>query len=229
MSEIKQSKAKAIGPILILMLIFSISLFLSAGRINWRMGWILILIMAGSHLISVLFLLSKNPELLQERSNTGGKRDLDRVLAGIMAFYGPIAFFIVGGLSARYSWQPEISYFLQVCGVLLACIGSAISIWAMISNSHFYGVYRIEREKGHKVCHNGPYHVIRHPGYLGAILFDLAVPMVLNAVWAYIPVLITIIAIIIRTGMEDRSLQNELDGYNDYSKLVGHRLLPFVW
>ncbi len=108
-------------------------------------------------------------------------------------------------------------------------LGSILTAWAMASNKFFYGVLHIAQEKGHTICASGPYQYVRHPGYLGAILFDLATPLTLNSVWAFTPALLTVFAICLRTALEDKALQNGLDGYKDYAQQVRYRLLPAVW
>ncbi len=114
-------------------------------------------------------------------------------------------------------------------GIALAVLGSILTAWAMASNKFFYGILRIAQEKGHLVCNSGPYQYLRHPGYLGAILFDLATPMILNSMWTFIPAALTVYAIFVRTALEDKALQNRLDGYRDYAQQVRYRLLPAVW
>ncbi len=88
---------------------------------------------------------------------------------------------------------------------------------------------RIAKEQGHAVCDAGPYRLIRHPGYMGAILFDLAAPLILQSAWAFIPAVITVIVIAARTAIEDKALQAGLDGYRDYAGRVPFRLLPGIW
>ncbi|MBN1318372.1 MAG: isoprenylcysteine carboxylmethyltransferase family protein [Anaerolineales bacterium] len=175
------------------------------------------------------FVLNKrNPALLSQRSELGGKRDLDRVLAGVMALWGPLFIYVTAGLNMRFGWAPPIPIWLQAAGALLAILGSALTGWAMVANRFFYGVFRIG-EKGHTVCDAGPYRFVRHPGYLGAILFDLATPLMLDSAWALIPAALTAAAIVVRTGMEDRALLDKLDTYRDYARQVGYRLAPGIW
>ncbi len=88
---------------------------------------------------------------------------------------------------------------------------------------------RIAEGKGHTPCTSGPYHYVRHPGYLGAILFDSATPLMLNSVWAFIPAVLTIYASVIRTSLEDKVLQNRLRGYKNYAQQIRYRLLPRIW
>lgn len=208
---------------------FAASLFFSAGYTDWTMGWVFIAIVAASQISIAIILMMRNPELMIERDIRKGKRDLDRILTGVMTLFGPISICIVAGLNNRYGWLPQISFTYQIIGVALAILGSILPAWAMASNKFFYGVLRIEQEKNHSVCSSGAYQYVRHPGYLGAIIFDLATPLILNSVWAFIPAILTICAIVIRTSLEDKALQNGLDGYKNYAQQVRYRLFPAVW
>ena len=208
---------------------FAASLFFSAGHTDWTMGWVFIAIVAASQISIAIILMMRNPELMIERDIRKGKRDLDRILTGAMTLFGPISICIVAGLNNRYGWLPQISFTYQIIGVALAILGSILPAWAMASNKFFYGVLRIEQEKNHSVCSSGAYQYVRHPGYLGAIIFDLATPLILNSVWAFIPAILTICAIVIRTSLEDKALQNGLDGYKNYAQQVRYRLFPAVW
>lgn len=213
----------------IVVLIFAAGLFLSAGSANWAMGWVFMAILASSQISIALVLMIGNPELMGERSERKGKRDLDRVLAGLMSFFGPISMCIVAGLDTRFGWLPQMPVALQVAGIVLAVLGSALTAWAMASNRFFYGFLRIAQDKGHAVCAGGPYRYVRHPGYLGAILFDLATPLILGSAWALVPAALTAGAVLARTALEDRALQARLGGYREYTEQVRHRLLPAVW
>lgn len=88
---------------------------------------------------------------------------------------------------------------------------------------------RIQIERGHQVVSSGPYRWIRHPGYAGAILTYLATPLLLDSRWAFLPAIFLIVVLIIRTVLEDKTLQAELTGYGDYAKQVRYRLFPGVW
>lgn len=229
MSNTYRALANYFLQISVFILFFVASLFFSAGRSDWGMGWVFIAIVALSQISIALILIMRNPELMGERTESKGKRDLDRILAGIMALFGPISMCIVAGLNIRYAWLPQMSFTIQIIGIVLAVLGSILTAWAMASNKFFYGVLRIVQEKGHSVCASGPYRYVRHPGYLGAIFFDLATPLILNSVWAFFPAVITVYAIFVRTSLEDKALQNGLDGFKNYAQQVRYRLLPSVW
>lgn len=209
--------------------VFAVCLFAAAGRLDWSAGWVFLALHAAGQIITASILMANNPGLMGERASIKGKRDLDRVLAGAMSLFGPAAICIVGGLNLRLGWQPGIPPALQLAGIAIAAAGAALTIWAMAVNRFFYGVMRIAKEQGHAVCDAGPYRLIRHPGYMGAILFDLAAPLILQSAWAFIPAVITVIVIAARTAIEDKALQAGLDGYRDYAGRVPFRLLPGIW
>ena len=99
----------------------------------------------------------------------------------------------------------------------------------MIENRFFFGMVRIQTDRGHEVVSSGPYRWLRHPGYAGGLLTYLATPFFLDSIWAFLPVLFLTVALVIRTRLEDRTLQNELEGYREYAGRVRYRLLPGVW
>ena len=87
---------------------------------------------------------------------------------------------------------------------------------------------RIQTERGHKVVDTGPYAIVRHPFYVAS--FWLAgIPLSLGSYWALIPAAITVLVVVVRTALEDRTLQSELPGYKEYAARVRYRLIPGVW
>jgi protein-S-isoprenylcysteine O-methyltransferase Ste14 len=104
-----------------------------------------------------------------------------------------------------------------------------LSSWAVVSNKFFSDVIRIQTDRGHTVISDGPYRFMRHPGYVGMILYSLAAPFLLDSPWALIPGGLTVLLVIVRTVVEDRTLLEQLDGYQEYAGRVRYRLLPGVW
>jgi protein-S-isoprenylcysteine O-methyltransferase Ste14 len=209
--------------------VYAACLFAAAGQIAWDGGWMFLGLNAAGQIAAALILWARNPELMGARAGASGKRDADRVLAGGMALFGPAAICIVGGLDLRLGWDGNVPPALHLAGIVIAAAGSALTVWSMGANRFFYGVFRIAAEKGHTTCDRGPYRLVRHPGYLGAILFDFAAPLILNSVWAFLPAAVTAAAIAVRAAMEDKALQAGLEGYRAYAKRVPSRLLPPVW
>jgi protein-S-isoprenylcysteine O-methyltransferase Ste14 len=95
------------------------------------------------------------------------------------------------------------------------------------TTSSWRGPYQHEARQ--TVCQDGPYHYLRHPGYLGGLLFGLSSPLVLGSLWAVIPAALAAALLVVRAALEDRTLQAELPGYSAYTQEVKYRLLPGVW
>jgi protein-S-isoprenylcysteine O-methyltransferase Ste14 len=212
-------------------LIFGASLFISSGQLGWVMAWAYLSVFVAGQAIVGLVLIPNNPELAAERAQF--RRDApykwDRPLTGIVSLFGPVATLIVAGLDVRHGWSLQIPFVLQIAALAIVVLGTLLTIWAMAANRYFYGFVRIETERGHTVATGGPYRIVRHPGYAGGVLFDLAVPLMLGSLWALIPAGLTTGAIILRTALEDQTLQDELDGYKEYAGQVRYRLLPGIW
>jgi protein-S-isoprenylcysteine O-methyltransferase Ste14 len=208
-------------------LVVGLLLFVSAGRLDWVMGWAYV----GLSFIGIAAsALVVDPELLAERAEIGrGVQALDVLLAIIMARLGPVAISVVAGLNLRFRWQPRISPGIQGMGAVAVLLGYVVTLWAMASNRFFSGVVRIQTERGHAVVTSGPYALVRHPGYAGVILATLGAPLMLRSAWALVPAAATVCVIVVRTVLEDRTLLRDLAGYRIYSERVRYRLLPGVW
>ena len=214
------------------MLVPVASLFIASGRLDWVMAWVYVGVHLAGLVVNALVLIPANPELVVDRAQSRGKRDLDRVLAGIMALFGPVSICIVAGLDERFGWSAsatEIPLVLLIAALAIMALGSLLTTWAMASNRFFYGTLRIAKDRGHTVATSGPYRYVRHPGYVGIIAFDLAMPLILGSLWAFIPAGLTICIIILCTALEDQALQDKLDGYRGYAQRVRYRLLPGIW
>ncbi len=117
----------------------------------------------------------------------------------------------------------------QIGALLLVIAGHALVVWATGVNAYFSQVVRIQTERGHTVVSNGPYRYVRHPAYAGAILLVLSAPIALGSWWALIPGAICAVLMILRTALEDKTLQAELPGYLEFTQHTRYRLLPGVW
>jgi len=117
----------------------------------------------------------------------------------------------------------------QIAAMLLVIAGHALVVWATGTNAFFSQVVRIQTERGHTVITGGPYRYVRHPAYVGMILVVVGAPIMLGSWWALIPGVISAVLMIVRTVLEDRTLQAELSGYVEYAQHTRYRLLPGVW
>jgi protein-S-isoprenylcysteine O-methyltransferase Ste14 len=118
---------------------------------------------------------------------------------------------------------------VQIGGGVLIVAGTAIVAWAMAINPFFSAVVRIQSDRGHRVIERGPYQVVRHPGYTGMLLVMIGTPLLLGTLWAFVPAALLLSVLVARTALEDRTLREELEGYDQYRHRVRHRLVPHVW
>jgi protein-S-isoprenylcysteine O-methyltransferase Ste14 len=205
-------------------------LFLSAGTMRWPMGWAYIGVFVAFDLATALVLLPKSPALLAERAELQeGTKGWDKVIVRLAVAYLPMGSWIVAGLDVRNEWSLEIPLALQIAALVLTTLGYGVVVWAMGANPFFSTTVRIQDDRGHAVATGGPYRFVRHPGYVGAILFTLVVPVMLGSPWALIPAGLAALLYVVRTALEDRTLHEELPGYTEYAQRVRYRLLPGIW
>ncbi len=207
-------------------------LFLAAGTTDWMMAWvytgIYLAASVGTRLIAVL----SAPDMLHERAHSLDAADIpqwDRWLMPVVALFGLFVSVLVAGLDHRNGWSAEVTTGVQWVAALLVAAGYLLSSWAFLSNRFFSAMARIQTERNHTVVESGPYRFVRHPGYAGGLLSYLAFPFMLGTLLALIPAVLTGVALILRTALEDRMLQKGLHGYAEYARRVRSRLIPGVW
>ncbi len=207
-------------------LLLAAILFLSSGDLAWVWAWAYLGVGLGILIINVLVLPA---ELIAER---GQPRDnvkrWDKVLTSIGGLLS-LAVPIVAGLDRRYEWSAQLVPAIHLIGLAFFALGQGLFTWAMASNEYFSTVVRIQMERGHTVATGGPYRHIRHPGYVGYSVSFLAMSLALGSLWAVIPGALVACLLVVRTSLEDRTLRDELPGYEQYSEQVRYRLLPGVW
>ena len=205
-------------------------LLFSAGRPVWPMAWLYVGLFSASSLLSSLILIRKNPQLLAERTGIrGDARNWDKILAPFLIVYVPMTMWVVAGVDLRHGWSSVLPLQLQIGTLAIAVPAILLANWAMKSNEFFSLFFRIQRERGHHVVTGGPYRYVRHPGYAGGLAFNLVTPLLLGSLWALIPAGLIASLFVLRTALEDKALQAELDGYLDYTRRVRYRLLPGIW
>jgi protein-S-isoprenylcysteine O-methyltransferase Ste14 len=217
---------------LVFVLLYPSVLFLAAWTVKWGWGWAYYVLLALSTIVGRALILRRHPELLAERASYRTKEDAkkwDQVLVRVVALYGPMLTWIVAGLDHRWRWSPDVAPGLRGFGLAVVALGMGFASWAMVVNQFFSAVVRIQHDRGHKVVRDGPYRIVRHPGYAGGLYAWLTTPLMLGSLWAFIPALLTICAIVVRTALEDRTLIAELAGYDEYAQSTRYRLLPGIW
>jgi protein-S-isoprenylcysteine O-methyltransferase Ste14 len=219
---------KRLVQIAALLLVYALFLFVPAGRLDWPWAWVLLgtyLVMIG---VNAVVLFHLNPELIARRAESAGQKGWDRLVSGLWAVTG-LAGLIVAGLDFRFGWTGPLPFGVHLAGALGYTLGFALFSWAMASNAYFSTIVRVQADQGHTVCTTGPYHFVRHPGYVGAILQSLVAPLLLGSLWAFVPGALAAALLVVRTVLEDRTLHAELTGYEAYARSVRFRLIPGIW
>ncbi len=226
--RLERSGINRIVQVFVSVLLMGLVLFLSAGRLDWPAAWIFL----GTYVLVILTLgvwaIRQNPEVVNERGKMKNMKSWDKTL---MTIYTVMMFIllIVAGLDAgRYSWS-VMPMALQVVGYISLIFAMAVTYWAMATNPFLSTIVRIQDDRGHYVVTSGPYRYVRHPMYAMILLMWPGIALELGSWWALIPAVVIVIVFVIRTALEDRTLQAELSGYAEYAQRVPYRLVPGMW
>jgi len=230
------SQQRLISPRVVIQLLFfivvipSLPLWIS-WRWDWWEAWVYVLIGILNFAISRVLAARRHPDIIAERARMLQHEDAkawDKQLAPLLGL-GGILIMLVAGLDELFGWSPPYSLPLKILALLIILAGCVLGSYALIENRFFSGMVRLQTDRGQQVVSSGPYRWVRHPGYAGALLVYLATPLFLDSPWAFLPTAFITIVLVVRTALEDRFLQDELEGYRDYAKRVRYRLLPGVW
>ena len=204
-------------------------LFGSAGTLYFVRGWIFIGYRFFYQIFYFSILMILNPQLLNERGkfNLRETKHYDKYFVLSYFILGP-AMLLLAGLDVRFQWS-SIPFIAVYPSIVLLILTSFLALWAQISNSHFILTTRNDTLSNQRVCATGPYKYIRHPGYLCMIFQWFCYPLIIGSWFCLLPALIYISFIFIRIYYEDKTLQRELNGYEEYSKTTKYRLFPYLW
>lgn len=200
-------------------------LFLPAGTFKFANGWLFIALLFVPILIlgSVLFI--KSPELLKKRLDSKEKEGTQKAVVAFSALFF-VAGFIVAGLDFRFGWSKMPRWTVITASVILLC---SYALYAEVMRENIYLSRTIKVEENQTVVDKGLYGIIRHPMYAVTIWLFLSIPVVLGSWWSLICFFPYVVVIVVRISNEEKILEAELYGYNEYKKRVRYRLIPFVW
>jgi protein-S-isoprenylcysteine O-methyltransferase Ste14 len=210
------------------LIVFGVILFSVAGRLDWWEAWTFLIIYLAGVMANGLWSLRHNPDMINERGQIGkNAKAWDKVI-GIFYMIFLLGIYIIAGLDKRFGWSAE-PLWVEILGAISFALSLAITFWVMKSNAFLSTFVRIQDERGHTTITGGPYRFVRHPMYVGILFMSLGMPLLLGSWWAVIPGFLNILLFIVRTALEDRTLQAELPGYVEYSQKVRYRLIPGIW
>src|SRR5262249_22569247 len=224
----KSLRARAWFALAILTVVMGLLLFVPAGTVSYWQGWVYLAIFTGASVLTTLYLLRRDPALLERRMRggpTAEKRPAQKLimLCTSIAF---IALLVVPALDHRFGWS-AVPLVVVVAGDVLVAIG----FWliARVYRENTFRSATIEVAENQKVISTGPYAIVRHPMYASGSLYLFGTPLALGSYWGLVPIAAMMPFLIWRLFDEERFLARNLPGYTEYQQRVRHRLVPFVW
>ena len=206
-------------------ILIGVLLFLPAGDLHWKNGWLLIIVLFAPMFIAGIVMYFKAPDLLRSRLNAKESQSTQKEVinySGLMF----LAAFILAGLNYRFKWMflPEVVVYIAVIIFLLS-----YCLFGEVLRENQYLSRTIEVKENQKVVSTGLYGVVRHPMYFATVLLFLSMPLILNSIISFVIMLAYFPIIVRRIKNEEEVLEKELDGYTEYKEKVKYRLLPFIW
>lgn len=220
----------AVNLLSLILLLFSP--FLASGDWAWDLGWLYTGSMILYTLVSRIIAIRLHPGFARERATASAMQDTkswDRWIVPFIALWLPFLAVLVAGLDKRLGWSAPMPGWVHWLGLALLAFGYSVGTWAMAVNAFFSSHVRIQKDRGQSVVVTGPYAFVRHPAYITGAVAMFGIPLLLDSLWAFPPIIILCIGIVIRTALEDKTLLAELPGYKEYAEKVRFRLIPGVW
>lgn len=212
--------------ILIFLILTGLMFFLPAGSFKYWQAWVFYITILIPFLLTFFYYLKNDPELLKRRSERNEKEKEQKPLQTLFVVMFLIGF-LIPGFDYRFHWS-EIPIFIVVLSDAFVLSGYLIIILTLKENRFASAI--IETSKDQKVIETGPYKIVRHPMYLGGMIFMLFTPIALGSYWALIPFLFGMpLWCVLRISSEERFLINNLPGYKGYCQNTKYRLIPFIW
>lgn len=210
------------------LLFFGVALFWPAGTFHYWQAWVFIAVFMSVTLVSSLYLSIKDPAALQRRMHAGPTAEtrlLQKVIISA-TIVSVLAVLIISALDHRFGWS-QVPTAVVILGNVLVAVG-LLSAQAVVFQNSFAGA-SIRVEAGQQVVSTGLYGVVRHPMYSSTVVMMLGTPLALGSYWAVLAVILTLPVLGMRITDEENMLRTELDGYDEYTRKVKYRLVPYVW
>ena len=224
----KNLNTKAFGGLLFLLLIMAALLFLPAWTLDYWQAWIFLVVFGLSTMVVTVYLMKKDPKLLERRvdAGPGAEKEKSQKIIQSVASIAFIAIFIVSALDHRFAWS-MVSQYAIVVGDVLVALG-LLAVFFVFKENTFTSA-TIEIDPVQKVISTGPYALVRHPMYAGAFIMLLGTPIALGSWWGLFAIIPLVISVIWRLLDEEKFLAKNLGGYVEYQNKVRYRLVPLVW
>jgi protein-S-isoprenylcysteine O-methyltransferase Ste14 len=216
--------------ILLTNLFIAIVLFGSAGRVDWKLGWLFVVLWGLLIIIFMLLLRWHDPALLVERAHRHeSTQSYDRWIVPLYFVFAFCTIFLAGFNGRCFHWSGQISPYLIIAAYIVYLLGNGLASWAASVNPFFSSESRLQPDRNQHVTQMGPYRFMRHPAYSATVIIWPVTGLLLESWYAIIPGLLASFMMFIRTVYEHRMLQSGFPGYIDYASHVRYRLIPSIW
>jgi protein-S-isoprenylcysteine O-methyltransferase Ste14 len=219
---------RALAGLLQLVVALAALIFLPAWTLHYWQGWILIAVFVACALAITIYLMRNDPALLERRIKAGPAAEQEtsqKIIQGL-AIVAFISIFVVSALDHRFGWS-AVPTFVVALGDILIALGFYFVFLVFRENTFASGTIEVGGEQ--KVITTGPYALVRHPMYIGALVMLFGVPLALGSWWGLLTIALMVLVIVWRLLDEEDFLAKRLAGYSEYQKRVRYRLLPFIW
>jgi len=212
----------------VLALVMGLLVFVPAGTVRYWQAWAYLSIFTGASVLTTLYLIRHDPALLERRMKGGptAEKQPTQKLIMLGTSVGFVGLLVVSALDARFGWS------VVPLGAVLfgdALVIAGFYFISIVYRENTFTSATIEVAKDQRVIATGPYAVVRHPMYAGALLYLLGTPLALGSYWGLVVFGAVLPLLLWRLFDEERFLCRNLPGYTEYRKRVRHRLVPFVW
>jgi protein-S-isoprenylcysteine O-methyltransferase Ste14 len=223
-------KTKVIVQCLLTAVVVGAMLFLPAGTWKYWQGWIFLGLLMIPMMAASIYFAVNDPQLVERRLQSKEKIGEQKLIMRFAKLIF-IAAFLIPGFDFRFGWSRgtfgAVPVWLMILSGTIALAGYLMTYWVMSANSYASRIIQVEKEQ--RVISVGPYRIVRHPMYLGAIISILFTPLALGSYWAVPAFALVIPVIVLRLLNEEKILRQELAGYSEYCQSTRSRLIPLVW
>jgi protein-S-isoprenylcysteine O-methyltransferase Ste14 len=206
----------------------ALMLFVPAWTVRFWEAWVFWLLFSVLSALVTAHFLKSDPGLVESRLKAGPSAEHEKSQKIIQTLTAILwcTLIIVPGIE-RHFHSSRIPVALVLFGDVLVAVGYYIIFLALRENRWAASI--IEVQPGQRVISTGPYGIVRHPMYSGAVLMILATPLALGSLWAFVCAVLLCGMIAARLLDEERYLSRNLPGYDEYRRRIRYRLIPYVW
>jgi protein-S-isoprenylcysteine O-methyltransferase Ste14 len=225
MSELDK---KALAGLLQLLIALAVMIFLPAWTLDYWQGWIFLAVFSASVLAITVYLMRNDPKLLERRvyAGPGAEQENSQNIIQSLAALAFVATFVVSVLDHRFAWSTVPPY-VSAVGDILVVLGLYFVFLVFKENTFASGTIEVGADQ--RVVTTGPYALVRHPMYIGALVMLVGVPLALGSLWGLLAIIPMTLVLVWRILDEEKFLAKNLAGYSEYESKVKYRLLPLIW